>query len=104
MLALFLFPPPCWFRFSHFVLKFAFPPLPFTHFHTRPFLSLSPLFSGGLDVLFGGQKSINCQVPSKTDGSQLLLPDILKFMKDELLEERPELFLQGDTVYVFYFF
>lgn len=54
-------------------------------------------FSGGLDILFGGQKELQVEVPAAADG-QLTVRQLLPWTRDTLLQDRPELFMKGDTV------
>lgn len=54
-------------------------------------------FSGGLEILFGHQPSASIDVPPK-EGPELCLGALLLWLRDNLLTERPELFLQGGTV------
>jgi len=57
-------------------------------------------FSGGLEILFGNQQTVEVDVkPTDTgEGSQLLLGHMLLWLRNNMLTERPELFLQGNTV------
>lgn len=54
-------------------------------------------FSGGLEMLFGNQASASVDVTPKP-GCELDLGSLLIWLRDNLLTERPELFLQGNTV------
>lgn len=54
-------------------------------------------FSGGMELLFGGVKSAEVQVP---DDSKIR--DLLVVIRDKLLKERPELFMSGSTMYVLF--
>jgi ubiquitin related modifier 1 len=49
--------------------------------------------SGGAELLFGNQKSHVVDVVDVTNLKQLLV-----WIKDNLLQERPELFLKDDSV------
>jgi ubiquitin related modifier 1 len=53
-------------------------------------------FSGGAELLFNNIKSHNVSLPDV--GKPWTLRSLLVWMKDNLLRERPELFVQGDTV------
>ena len=54
--------------------------------------------SGGLELLFGNQKTFpKIDVPCD-DNKRLRLRELLAFIKLNLLQERPELFLAGDSV------
>jgi len=52
-------------------------------------------FSGGLELLFDKVKKHSVSLESK---EEVPLKQVLKHIKDNLLKERPELFLQDDTV------
>lgn len=54
-------------------------------------------FSGGMELLFGGVKSAEVQVP---DDSKIR--DLLVVIRDKLLKERPELFMSGSTMYALF--
>ncbi|KAL0037579.1 hypothetical protein WJX77_003614 [Trebouxia sp. C0004] len=54
-------------------------------------------FSGGLEILFGNQSSTVVEVVPK-QSPELTLGELLLWLRDNLLTERPELFLQGSTV------
>ena len=53
-------------------------------------------FSGGAELLFDNKKSHTISLPENT--SPWTIKSLLPWMKDNLLRERPELFIQGDTV------
>ncbi|KXN89777.1 Ubiquitin-related modifier 1 [Leucoagaricus sp. SymC.cos] len=76
-------------------------------------LSLKIEFSGGLELLFSNQRSHNITIPRtvRRDNSTSLLPledgietkpaDItylIHYLRDHLLKERPELFIENQTV------
>ncbi|GBG00417.1 hypothetical protein Rsub_13179 [Raphidocelis subcapitata] len=52
-------------------------------------------FGGGLELLFGNQKNYDVEVPA--DGS-LTVRQLLPWARDNLLQDRPELFMKGDSV------
>mmetsp|Transcript_10681 Transcript_10681/g.32096 ORF Transcript_10681/g.32096 Transcript_10681/m.32096 type:complete len:100 (-) Transcript_10681:1952-2251(-) len=54
-------------------------------------------FSGGLELLFDRQKDVTVEVPP-ANGSQLDVRQLLPWMRDHLLTERPELFMKEDSV------
>jgi len=54
-------------------------------------------FGGGMDLIFGGVKSREVDVPAP-EGRALTLLDVMVFCRDRLLQERPELFMKGDSV------
>jgi len=53
--------------------------------------------SGGLELLFGRTKRFDVDIPSSCD-TALVMRDVILFMKDNLLKERAELFISGETV------
>lgn len=53
-------------------------------------------FSGGAELLFGDIKEHVVNLPACTH--QWTIKSLLVWIKENLLQERPELFLQGDTV------
>ncbi|KAJ1482371.1 ubiquitin-related modifier 1 [Baffinella frigidus] len=55
-------------------------------------------FSGGLELLFGGQKEILASVPTPAGSAELTVRDVIAHIKDQHVNERPEMFLQGETV------
>ncbi|EGD80674.1 hypothetical protein PTSG_01264 [Salpingoeca rosetta] len=61
-------------------------------------MKVSLEFSGGAELLVDGQKNHDVTLPDKEDGSKWTVKDLLAWIKDNLIDERPELFVQGDTV------
>ncbi len=59
-------------------------------------------FGGGLDALFAGQRSVEADVPAAPAGggatASLTVAGVLAWTRDNLLRERPELFMKGDTM------
>eukprot|EP01115_Flamella_aegyptia_P001133 TRINITY_DN11783_c0_g1_i1.p2 TRINITY_DN11783_c0_g1~~TRINITY_DN11783_c0_g1_i1.p2 ORF type:complete len:67 (-),score=20.57 TRINITY_DN11783_c0_g1_i1:88-288(-) len=51
-------------------------------------------FGGGLELLFDKKKQYDVEIADK---DKILLKDLLQWMKNNLLKERPELFLQDFT-------
>ncbi|XP_012060911.1 PREDICTED: ubiquitin-related modifier 1 [Atta cephalotes] len=51
-------------------------------------------FGGGAELLFDGKKRHEVDLP----GEEWTLKRLLSWLRDNLLTERPELFMQGDTV------
>ncbi|XP_063241805.1 ubiquitin-related modifier 1 isoform X2 [Bacillus rossius redtenbacheri] len=54
------------------------------------------MYRGGAELLFGNKKKHSIRLPKDTKPSTL--KQLLVWLKDNLLTERLELFLQGDTV------
>jgi ubiquitin related modifier 1 len=76
-------------------------------------LSLKIEFGGGLELLFSNKRSHAISIPSKVhknDSTSLLLPEdgvetkpadityLIHHLRDHLLKERPELFIENKTV------
>ncbi|XP_012532405.1 ubiquitin-related modifier 1 isoform X2 [Monomorium pharaonis] len=57
-------------------------------------LPLTVEFGGGAELLFDGKKRHEVDLP----GEEWTLNRLLHWLRDNLLTERPELFMQGDTV------
>ncbi|XP_035207578.1 ubiquitin-related modifier 1-like [Stegodyphus dumicola] len=53
-------------------------------------------FSGGLELLFKNKKNYRVALPS--ENAKWTIKSLIAHLKDNLLQERPELFVQGDTV------
>lgn len=51
-----------------------------------------------MELLFKNQKRIEIKVPLANDGDQLKISEVLKFIRDEVKPDRPELFMQNDTM------
>lgn len=60
-------------------------------------LTLFRFCSGGMELLFQNQKSIKITVPVP-EGGGLRIRQLLRFIRDEIKPERPELFMQEDTM------
>ena len=82
-------------------------------------MKLKVEFSGGMELIFGGQREIEIDVPFqdpkanaqliflvtwiRTHALRILTPqatvaELLTWMRDNLVRERPELFMKGDSV------
>ncbi|CAI5984969.1 unnamed protein product [Closterium sp. NIES-64] len=55
-------------------------------------------FSGGLELLFGGEKKQSVDVTVTGEDGQLSMAPLLAWMRVHMLKERPEMFLKGPTV------
>ncbi|XP_044746390.1 ubiquitin-related modifier 1 homolog [Coccinella septempunctata] len=53
-------------------------------------------FSGGAELLFNNKKTHEISIT--TGDGELNIGDLLKWMEKNILTERPELFIQNDTV------
>ena len=54
--------------------------------------------SGGLEQLFGGHKCAEVDVPSTSGTAPVTIEHVIAYARDNLLQERPELFMKGNTV------
>ncbi|XP_059152772.1 ubiquitin-related modifier 1-like isoform X2 [Physella acuta] len=59
-------------------------------------LSLSVEFSGGAELLCGNIKKHDIHLPKQD--SKWQIKNLLLWLKDNIIQERPELFMQGNTV------
>jgi len=53
-------------------------------------------FSGGAELLCGNVKKHTVELPEISDKWQIR--SLLPWIRDNIIQERPELFMQGDTV------
>ncbi|KXN70629.1 ubiquitin related modifier 1 [Conidiobolus coronatus NRRL 28638] len=61
-------------------------------------LNITLQFSGGMELLFDKQIEIKTSIPSEINGVKTTMKELIEFVKDKHLKERPELFVDGDTV------
>ncbi|CAE6421779.1 unnamed protein product [Rhizoctonia solani] len=62
-------------------------------------LTIKIEFGGGMELLFSNQRSHTVQLPAtKPNGKPIDLHHLIFYMKDHLLKEREELFIEGDSV------
>ncbi|XP_043235665.1 ubiquitin-related modifier 1-like isoform X2 [Amphibalanus amphitrite] len=62
-------------------------------------MQLTVEFSGGAELLFGNVKQHKVTLPERGDGDSVwTMEGLLPWLRDNLLKERPELFMQGETV------
>jgi ubiquitin related modifier 1 len=63
----------------------------------HPTMNLKIEFSGGLDLIFGGKKGVlDVSVPFSSDKPRI--GELLPWMRENMITERPELFMKGETV------
>ncbi|GLC51439.1 Ubiquitin- modifier 1 [Pleodorina starrii] len=55
-------------------------------------------FSGGLELLFGNQKEHDVDVPVQDGQQELTAGQLIAWARDNMLRERPELFVKGSSV------
>jgi ubiquitin related modifier 1 len=51
-----------------------------------------------MELLFDKQIEIKTSIPSEINGVKTTMKELIEFVKDKHLKERPELFVDGDTV------
>ncbi|KAG5652071.1 Ubiquitin- modifier 1 [Sphagnurus paluster] len=63
-------------------------------------ISVKVEFSGGLELLFSNQRSHAVTIPSTdpTDSAPTNLQYLITYLRDNLLKERVELFVENETV------
>jgi ubiquitin related modifier 1 len=63
-------------------------------------LKVTVEFGGGSELLFGGQKRIDLELPaqSSTGDRQFTIRDLLAHLCAKHLRDRPELFVQGEDI------
>ncbi|CAL1280017.1 unnamed protein product [Larinioides sclopetarius] len=59
-------------------------------------MDINVKFSGGLELLFKNQKDYNIKLPDSNE--KWTMKSLIAWVKENLLQERPELFVQGETV------
>ncbi|KAK9702310.1 Urm1 (Ubiquitin related modifier) [Popillia japonica] len=64
-------------------------------FYEMNVLPITVEFSGGAELLFDNKRHYNIDLPNK---DKWKLSDLLLWLKDNLLSERPELFIQNNSV------
>ena len=55
-------------------------------------------FAGGAELLFNKVKKHDIDLPDKADSKPWTLKDLIAWIRENLLQERPELFVLGETV------
>eukprot|EP00252_Welwitschia_mirabilis_P017352 TRINITY_DN38447_c0_g1_i1.p1 TRINITY_DN38447_c0_g1~~TRINITY_DN38447_c0_g1_i1.p1 ORF type:complete len:100 (-),score=23.10 TRINITY_DN38447_c0_g1_i1:305-604(-) len=55
-------------------------------------------FRGGLELLVNSVKNHKVNVPAKNGEEQITIGALLLWIRDNLLKERPEMFLKGNSV------
>ena len=61
-------------------------------------------FSGGLELLFSNQKSQKVEIPTMVNDKPTDVNYLIHWLKDNLLKEREELFVDNGTVWVMHHF
>ncbi|CAG8537830.1 3577_t:CDS:2 [Ambispora gerdemannii] len=62
-------------------------------------LKVSLSFNGGMELLFNNVKQKTVEIPASINNSNpTTMKDLIRWIRDNLLKERPELFVSGETV------
>lgn len=61
-------------------------------------LALKVEFGGGLELLFSNQRSHQVNLPNEKDGKPADITYLMYWLKENLLKEREELFIENGTV------
>ncbi|XP_028769134.1 ubiquitin-related modifier 1 homolog 2 [Neltuma alba] len=61
-------------------------------------MQLTLEFGGGLELLCESQKIHNVSVEPQNGSDKLIMKDLLSWVRTNLIKERPEMFMKGDTV------
>lgn len=57
--------------------------------------------SGGMELLFDNVRKHTISLPAQTEGGQpAKLQDLIFYIRDKMMTEKKDLFVDGDTVYV----
>ena len=68
-------------------------------------ISVRVEFGGGLELLFSNQRSYKVEIPTRTtDNKPSDAKYLIHWLRDNLLKEREELFVENDTVWVLHHF
>ncbi|CAG8506080.1 4893_t:CDS:2 [Ambispora leptoticha] len=62
-------------------------------------LKVNLSFNGGMELLFNNLKQKTVEIPASMNNSNpTTMKDLIRWIRDNLLQERPELFVSGETV------
>ncbi|XP_030511451.1 ubiquitin-related modifier 1 homolog 2 [Rhodamnia argentea] len=61
-------------------------------------MQLTVEFGGGLELLCNSVKIHNINIETPKGAQQLAMRDLLVWVQNNLIKERPEMFIKGDTV------
>ncbi|KAL1916591.1 uncharacterized protein VTP21DRAFT_5782 [Calcarisporiella thermophila] len=61
-------------------------------------LKINLQFGGGMELLFDNVKSKNVEIPAQHGSRNTNLKDLIAWIRNNLLKEKPEFFVQGDSV------
>ncbi|EEF50446.1 ubiquitin-related modifier 1 homolog 2 [Ricinus communis] len=61
-------------------------------------MQLTLEFGGGLELLCDSVKIHNINVDPKNGADKLTMKDLLAWVRNNLIKERPEMFMKGDSV------
>ena len=61
-------------------------------------ISVKIEFGGGLELLFANQRSYKVSIPAQDEGKPVNITFLMYWLRDNLLKEREELFIENGTV------
>ncbi|KAG6593693.1 Ubiquitin-related modifier 1-like 2, partial [Cucurbita argyrosperma subsp. sororia] len=61
-------------------------------------MQLTLEFGGGLELLCDSVKIHNVSINPENGAGKLVMKDLLSWVRSNLIKERPEMFMKGDTV------
>ncbi|XP_014522948.1 ubiquitin-related modifier 1 homolog 2 [Vigna radiata var. radiata] len=61
-------------------------------------MQLTLEFGGGLELLCDSKKIHNVNIEQQNGEAKLIMKDLLSWVRTNLIKERPEMFMKGDTV------
>ncbi|WVZ17698.1 hypothetical protein V8G54_010680 [Vigna mungo] len=61
-------------------------------------MQLTLEFGGGLELLCDSKKIHNVNIEQQNGEGKLIMKDLLSWVRTNLIKERPEMFMKGDTV------
>ncbi|PVU84774.1 hypothetical protein BB559_007428 [Furculomyces boomerangus] len=61
-------------------------------------MNINVEFSGGMELLFGGVAKKTIQISPTFGGNPAKISDMIIWLKDNLLTENVDLFIQGDSI------
>ncbi|KAI8074015.1 ubiquitin-related modifier 1 [Gongronella butleri] len=61
-------------------------------------LTINVEFSGGMELLFNNERKHKISMPAQIDGRPTKLQDLLLHIRDDIMTEKKDLFVDNDTV------
>ncbi|RHZ86798.1 hypothetical protein Glove_46g179 [Diversispora epigaea] len=66
---------------------------------TQPLIKVNLFFSGGLEILFDNIKQKTVEISSSINPpNQTKMEDLIKWIRENLIKTKPELFMTGNTI------